>query len=70
MTITPTIKQAMIGGVLRGVEQATANCFNVYKQQRPDLHQQQRTAEGLVDIALTAAEMLVLIEDIEEKNDA
>ena len=73
--IDPPVMKAMLDGLLRGVEQPPRMgglprpSFNVYRQQRPDLQQQERTTDGLMDIALTAAEMLALIEQLAEKHD-
>jgi hypothetical protein len=37
---------------------------NVYRQQHPDVSQQERTFDGMVTIAAVAQEMLELIEEL------
>jgi hypothetical protein len=57
------LHKALVEGVLCGVQQATANAFSVYRQQREDVTQQHRTEEGLIEIVLAAEAMLKLIEE-------
>lgn len=61
------IKQALVDGVTAAVREAVVTSFNVYRQEhKRDLHQQERTANGLIEILLAAEEMLELIEEMSE----
>jgi hypothetical protein len=62
------IKQALVDGVMSAVSQSAAASFNVYRQEhKGDLHQQERTANGLIDIVLAAEQMLELIDEMAER---
>jgi hypothetical protein len=62
------IKQALVEGVMLAVSQSAAASFNVYRQKhKGDLHQQERTANGLIDIVHAAEQMLELIDEIAER---
>jgi hypothetical protein len=62
------IKQTLADGVICGVREAAVASFNVYRQSRKeDAHQQERTANGLIEIVLSAEEMLELIEELGER---
>jgi hypothetical protein len=62
--IDSALHKALTDGVLCGVQQAAANLFKVYREQRSDLQQKERTEDGLIDIMLAAEEMLKLIEEL------
>jgi hypothetical protein len=62
----PDIKQAMIDGVMTGVQSAVANSHHIYHVQLNDPTQRDRTFAGLCAIALAADDMLVLINGIRE----
>jgi hypothetical protein len=62
--IDPALRKALTDGVLLGAQQAAANLFKVYREQRSDLQQKERTEDGLIDIMLAAEEMLKLIEEL------
>jgi hypothetical protein len=56
------IKQAPVDGVISAVREAAVSSFKVYRQQhKSDLHQRERTAQGLIEIALAAEELLELM---------
>jgi hypothetical protein len=62
------IKQALVNGVISAVSQSAAARFNVYRQEhKKDLHQQERTANGLIEIVFAAEEMLELIDELGER---
>jgi hypothetical protein len=59
------LKQALRDGVMSAVLEAVAATFNVYRQgHKSDAHQQERTANGLIEIVLAAEKMLKLIEEV------
>jgi hypothetical protein len=57
------IKQALVDSVMSAVRDATAASFTVYRQGcKEDAHQQEHSANGLIEIVLSAKQMLELRE--------
>jgi hypothetical protein len=61
------VKHALVDG-MSAVRDATAASFTVYRQGcKEDAHQQERTANGLIEIVLSAEQMLGLIDELSER---
>ncbi len=58
------IKQALHDGVLAGVREAAAETFNVYRTSKREQGQQERSGNGLIEIAASAKDMLDLIDEV------
>jgi hypothetical protein len=62
--MTGKIRQAIVDGVLLGVQQHVVTIFNNFHPLRNDLPQQHRAQEELIEVVLAAEEMLKMIEEL------